>query len=368
MKAVAAVPLEFEIRRRIESAGSLSVAQYMELCLTHPENGYYTGHAPIGSEGDFITAPEISQMFGELLGLWAATAWRAMGSPENLRLVELGPGRGTMILDALRAAKVMPQFRAAIVLHMVEISPPLERLQRQALITTDVPVYWHRSIEEVPDGPLIILANEFMDALPVNQAVMCADGWHERVIKVAADGNLQFGIDRDPIPLFHDFLPSDMRPAKIGEIFEWRSDKVALEIGRRVAKSGGVALILDYGHVKSALGDTLQAVSSHAFAHPLSAPGLTDLTAHVDFAALTQAAEAIGARVHGPVSQAQFLRQLGIEERAAALKAGASPDYAVTIDDALDRLTDEDPVGMGRLIKVIAVSAPQLHSLTGFTP
>jgi NADH dehydrogenase [ubiquinone] 1 alpha subcomplex assembly factor 7 len=367
VKAPDTVPLEAEIRRRIESAGSLSVAHYMALCLTHPEHGYYTRHAPIGSEGDFITAPEISQMFGELLGLWAAAAWRSMGSPENLRLVELGPGRGTMILDALRAAKVMPQFRAAIVLHMVEISLPLERLQRQALIASDVPVHWHRSLEEVPEGPLIILANEFIDALPVHQAVMCADGWHERVIKIADDGNLQFGIDRDPIPLFRDFLPTDMRPPKIGEIFEWRSDKTALEIGRRVAKSGGVALILDYGHVQSALGDTLQAVSSHAFAHPLTAPGLSDLTAHVDFQAIGQAAEAIGARVHGPVTQAQFLRRLGIEQRAAALKAGAPPDYAVTLDAALDRLTDEDATGMGRLIKVIAVSAPQLDSLAGFT-
>jgi NADH dehydrogenase [ubiquinone] 1 alpha subcomplex assembly factor 7 len=367
VKTTTAAPLAAEIRRRIESAGSLSVAQYMELCLTHPEHGYYTAHAPIGADGDFITAPEVSQMFGELIGLWAATAWRAMGSPENLRLVELGPGRGSMILDALRAAKVMPQFRKAIALHMVEISPPLERLQRQALSASDVPVQWHRSIEQIPEGPLIILANEFMDALPVHQAVMCADGWHERVIKLGDDGNLQFGIDREPIPLFDDFMPKDMRPAKIGEIFEWRGDKVALEIARRVAKSAGVALILDYGHVQSGIGDTLQAVSGHAYANPLSAPGLTDLTAHVDFAALGQAAEAIGARVHGPVTQAQFLRRLGIEERAAALRAGAPPDHAVALEAALERLTDENATGMGRLIKVIAVSAPQIQSLAGFT-
>jgi SAM-dependent MidA family methyltransferase len=291
-----------------------------------------------------------------------------MGSPENVRLVELGPGRGTMMLDALRAAKVMPAFRAAIALHMVEVSPALEHLQRQALNATDVPVSWHRSIEEVPDGPLIILANEFVDALPIHQAVMCADGWHERVIKLDDGGNLRFSIDRDPIPLFDEFLPGEMPEAKIGEIFEWRADRVALEIGRRVAKSGGVALIIDYGHVKSAIGDTLQAVSGHDFANPLLAPGLVDLTAHVDFQALAEAAEGMGARVQGPITQATFLRRLGIAQRAAVLKAAAPPDCASTIDAALQRLTDEDRTGMGRLIKVIALSDPRLDSLPGFEP
>jgi len=360
------IPLEAEIRRRIESIGSLPITQFMALCLTHPAHGYYSRQVPIGADGDFTTAPEISQMFGELIGLWAAAAWRAMGSPENVRLVELGPGRGTMMVDILRAAKVLPAFRAALVLHMVEVSPALERLQRQALVATDVPVYWHRSLEEVPDGPLIILANEFIDALPIHQAVMCADGWHERVIKVGDAGNLHFSIDRDPIPLFDEFLPAEMREAKIGEIFEWRADGVALEIGRRVAKSGGVALVLDYGHAKSALGDTLQAVSGHDFADPLLSPGLVDLTSHVDFQAFAEAAEGMGARVRGPITQASFLRRLGIAQRAAALKAGAPPSYASTIDAALGRLTNEDRTGMGRLIKVIALSGPKLDSLPGF--
>lgn len=366
MIAKQAIPLEAEIRRRIESAGSLPVAQYMELCLAHPEHGYYTSRMPIGGKGDFVTAPEVSQMFGELLGLWSAAVWRAMGSPGNVRLVELGPGRGTMMLDALRALKVIPEFRAAIVLHLIEISPTLETLQRQALTAINVPVHWHRSFEELPDGPLILLANEFIDALPVHQAVMCADGWHERVIKIGQEGKLQFGIDRDPIPFFDEFLPRDLRPAKIGEIFEWRSDKIALEIGRRVAKAGGVALIVDYGHLKSDLGDTLQAVRDHSFVDPLAAPGLSDLTAHVNFQALSQAAEAIGARGHGPLTQAQFLRRLGIEHRAAALKAGAPPGYALTIERALARLTDETPTGMGELIKVVAFSDPALESLPGF--
>ena len=209
-----------------------------------------------------------------------------------------------MMLDALRAAKVMPGFRAAIALHLVEISPALERLQRQALSFADVPMSWHRSIEEVPDGPLIVLANEFFDALPIHQAVMCADGWHERVIKIGEDDAFQFSIERDPIPLFDKLLPRNLSAAQIGEIFEWRADKIALEIGRRVVRFGGAALIIDYGHVESAIGDTLQAVGRHEFADPLLTPGEVDLTAHVDFQALAQAAESMGARVHGPVRKA----------------------------------------------------------------
>jgi NADH dehydrogenase [ubiquinone] 1 alpha subcomplex assembly factor 7 len=360
------LPLETEIRRRIEGAGPMAVVQYMELCLTHPRHGYYTTRDPLGAAGDFTTAPEISQMFGELIGLWAAAAWRAMSSPSSVRLVELGPGRGTMMLDALRAAKVMPDFRAAITLHMIETSPPLEALQRKALAASGVPISWHRAIEEVPDGPLIVLANEFFDALPLQQAVMCADGWHERVIKIGEDDKLHFSIARDPIPLFDEFLPSGIDAAKIGEIFEWRDDKTARDLGRRVARSGGVALILDYGHAKSAIGDTLQAVSGHDFADPLMAPGQVDLTAHVDFQALAEAAEGAGARVHGPITQAEFLRRLGIEERAAALKAGAPQEYATAIEAALIRLTDENRTGMGRLFKAIALSPPKLHVLPGF--
>ena len=366
MMADGTVPLEVELRRRIAAGGPMPVAAYMELCLTDPERGYYATRDPLGAAGDFITAPEISQMFGELVGLWAATLWRKMGSPAAINLVELGPGRGTMMVDALRAAKVMAEFRAALAVHMVEIGPALERLQRQALALSDVPIAWHRSIDEVPEGPLIVLANEFFDALPVQQAVMCADGWHERVIEIGADDELQFGVGREPMPLFDKLLPAALRAAEIGAIFEWRSDRIALEIARRVVRFGGAALITDYGHLESALGDTLQAVGGHHFAEPLLGPGRVDLTAHVDFQALAEAAEGMGARVHGPLTQAALLRRLGIRQRAAALKAGAPPGYAGTIDAALARLTDESRTGMGALIKAIAFASPKLGALPGF--
>jgi SAM-dependent MidA family methyltransferase len=211
-----------------------------------------------------------------------------------------------------------------------------------------------------------VLANEFFDALPIHQAVMCADGWHQRVVKIGQDDAFQFDTEPDPLPLFDKLLPRSLGAAQIGDIFEWRADNIALEIGRRVVRFGGAALIVDYGHVESAIGDTLQAVGKHDVAEPLRTPGEVDLTAHVDFQALAQAAEGMGARVHGPVPQSVLLRALGIEERAAALKASAAPDYATTIQAALERLTDENRTGMGRLFKALGVSDPKLGALPGF--
>jgi NADH dehydrogenase [ubiquinone] 1 alpha subcomplex assembly factor 7 len=360
-------PLEAEIRRRIAVAGSMPVAQYMATCLAHPELGYYITNDPIGAAGDFTTAPEISQMFGELLGLWAGSVWRQMGSPSKVLLIELGPGRGSMMQDALRAAHVMPEFRAAIDVHFIEISPLLEQKQRQFVGGLGVPFHWHKSLEEVPEGPTIILANEFFDVLPVHQAVMCADGWHERVVKIGEDKKLRFSIARDPIPLFEQLLPRGMR-AQIGAIFEWRNDQTALELGRRVRHSGGAALVIDYGHAKSKPGDTLQAVGKHNYADPLASPGLVDLTAHVDFQALAEAAESMGASAYGPVEQGEFLRRLGIEHRAAALRSSAPPTKTMEIDRALHRLTGDTGRGMGNLFKAMAFGHSKLGPLPGFEP
>jgi SAM-dependent MidA family methyltransferase len=360
-------PLETEIRRRITVAGPMPVMHYMSLCLTDPSLGYYVTNDPFGAAGDFTTAPEISQMFGELIGLWAGSVWRQMGSPQPIRLVELGPGRGSMMQDALRAAHVMPEFRAAIAVHFIEISPLLEQRQREFLGSLGIPFSWHQSLDEVPDGPMIILANEFFDSLPVHQAVMCADGWHERVIKIDENDKLRFSIAREPIPLFEQLLPRGMR-SQIGEIFEWRADQTALELGRRVKRSEGAALVIDYGHAKSASGETLQAVGKHQYADPLVAPGLVDLTAHVDFQALGEAAESMGARAYGPIDQGEFLRRLGIESRATALKNTAPPSKVMEIDRALTRLTGSGGRGMGQLFKAIGFGHPKLGPLPGFEP
>ena len=358
-------PLDAEIRRLVEVAGPMPVAEFMSLCLGHPEHGYYTTRDPFGAGGDFTTAPEISQMFGELMGLWAAAVWRRMGSPPDVHLVELGPGRGTMMSDALRAARVMPEFRQAAVVHLVEMSPALRTRQERTLADAGVTVLWHDTLADVPDGPSILLANEFFDALPVNQAVKQSDGWHERVVTVDADGELAFAVGSEPMRYFGQTVPAAQREAEIGAIFEWRSDHAVLEIGRRLAHGDGAALIIDYGHTQSAIGDTFQAVRGHQFADPLHAPGEADLTAHVDFEALAVSAETIGARVHGPLSQADFLVRLGLDKRAAALKRSAPLDTVAQIDAALERLTDPSPRGMGGLFKVIGLSTPRYASLPG---
>jgi NADH dehydrogenase [ubiquinone] 1 alpha subcomplex assembly factor 7 len=358
-------PLLEEIRRLIAVSGPMPLAEYMRLCLTHPRHGYYINRDPLGAGGDFITAPEISQMFGELIGLWMAAVWRQMGEPENLRVVELGPGRGTLMHDALRAAKVLQGFYDAIVLHLVEISPALREIQERRLADAAVPLLWHDKLDDVPGGACIIIANEFIDALPVHQAVRQADGWHERLVTAAADGNLAIGPAREPLPFFETSMPHPLRQAPVGSIYEWRADALALELGRRT-RSEGAALIIDYGHAHFGLGDTLQAVVRHSFTDPLRAPGQADLTAHVDFEALALCAETMGARVHGPIRQRDLFLRLGIEKRAAALKAGAPEDKVADIERALSRLIGGGAKGMGELFKAIAFAPPNLGPLPGF--
>jgi NADH dehydrogenase [ubiquinone] 1 alpha subcomplex assembly factor 7 len=368
-------PLEMEIRRRIAAAGPMPVGEYMGLCLGDPEHGYYTTRDPLGARGDFITAPEISQMFGELIGLWMAAVWKQMGSPENVRIVELGPGRGTLMNDALRAAQVMPAFRAAIAVHLVEISPLLEAQQERTLEHLATPMSWHPTLEDVPRGPAIVIANEFFDALPVNQMVKTEQGWHERQIEIDPDGNLAFTFAADPIAHFDMLLPAAVRSAPAQSIFEWRDDTVAMELGRRIADDGGAALVIDYGHAESAVGETLQAVGQHAYVDPLTAPGHIDLTGHVDFNALARAVEAMGANGFGPLDQAEFLCRLGIETRAATLKAkAATPNAAADVDAALARLTGRGragmvmgkSMGMGTLFKAAAFAHPSVGVPPGF--
>jgi SAM-dependent MidA family methyltransferase len=349
-------PLEAEIRRMIAADGPLPVSRYIELCLGHPRHGYYLTRDPLGAAGDFITAPEISQMFGELIGAWAATVWRQMGAPPSVHLIELGPGRGTLIADALRATRAVADFRAALSVHLVEVSAALRGKQQAMLAGTTA--FWHERIEEVPAGPAIAIANEFVDALPIDQFVNDRDGWHLRMIGLT-DGRLSFVVMPDPMP-----LPVRRLDAPAGAIFEWRHDAPVAALARRIARQGGAALIVDYGHGKTSCGDTLQAVRDHKFADPLVDPGEADLTAQVDFAALAATARRHGAMAVGPLAQGEFLRRLGIAQRAARLKASATPQQAAAIDAALARLTAPDQ--MGDLFKVLAIADPKLGALPGF--
>ena len=360
------LPLEVDIRRRIAAAGPMPIAEYMALCMTDPEHGYYSTRDPFGARGDFITAPEVSQMFGEMIGLWIAAVWSKMGSPENIRIIELGPGRGTMMLDALRAARAVADFRRAARVHLIEVSPALQQRQVETLRgVQDVPVRWHKTLGEAPSGPAIILANEFFDALPVNQAERRPTGWHERRITVNAGGELAFTVAPEPLEGFKANLPPSVAKAPVGEVFEWRSDQWATDLAVRVL-GGGAALVIDYGHARSSTGDTFQAVRSHRFASPLGMPGRTDLTAHVDFAALARAARATGARIHGPVEQGVLLKRLGIEARALALQAIAPEDKRAGIAAALMRLVGTGRANMGTLFKAMAISAPRSGDLPGF--
>ena len=357
-------PLDAEIRRRIALAGPMPVAEYMALCLFDPAHGYYTTHDPFGARGDFITAPEVSQMFGELIGLWVSAVWKQMGAPENVRLIELGPGRGTMMKDALRAVQIVPEFRAAIVAHLVEVSPLLRAQQEKTLEDVGVPVFWHAALAEVPKGPAIILANEFFDALPVNQAIKTERGWHERRIQIDSTDQLAFTIAPETLPFFQTLLPPALQVPRAGAIFEWRADAAAIELGRRIADGRGAALVIDYGHTETGLGETLQAVGQHAYADPLTFPGSLDLTAHVDFQSLGRAIEAMGTAGFGPIEQSLFLRRLGIEQRAAALKAKAA--RVADIDQELARLIGHNRTAMGELFKVAAFVHPSVGVPPGF--
>lgn len=359
-------PLQNEIRKLIRSSGPMPVWRYMELCLLHPEHGYYVSRDPLGREGDFTTSPEVSQMFGELLGLWAASVWRAIGSPPILRLVELGPGRGTMMADALRALRVLPPLYQSLTIHMVEVNPVLREKQR-ATLSGVRNITWHDSIDDIVDGPAVIFANEYFDVLPIHQMVKRESGWHERVVDLDANGKLTFDAAAEPTPRFEVLLPPLVRAAPPGAVFEWRPDTEIMKIAKRVRDQDGAALIIDYGHMRSDAGDTFQAIARHSFTDPLKNPGQADVTAHVDFQALARAAEDLGARVHGPVTQGDFLKRLGIESRAATLMAKASAEVSEDISGALKRLTEPGRGGMGSMFKVLGVSQPDVVSLAGLS-
>jgi SAM-dependent MidA family methyltransferase len=351
-----------ELREMIAAEGPISVERYMQICLQHPRHGYYPSRDSIGRDGDFITAPEVSQMFGELLGLWAAQAWLAMGAPRGLRLVELGPGRGTLMADALRATRIVPGFHEAISVDLVETSERLIAMQRRALGGSAERLAWYRAFDQVPHGPAIIFANEFFDALPVRHYVRGDAGWHERVVGLGAGDRLQFG-------LAPDATAAPLEAASPGQVLEVGHAGLRLmeRIAARIAEQGGAMLVCDYGHADASLGETLQAVRSHAYADVLAAPGEADLTAHVDFAALARGARTAGAAAHGPVEQGVFLQRVGIVERASALKRNADERQARLVDAALTRLVDRSS-SMATLFKVMAITPRHAPVPAGFEP
>lgn len=352
--------LKAEFIRLIQDEGPLSVSHYMALCLGHPRHGYYMTRDPFGAEGDFTTAPEISQMFGELIGLWAGAVWRMMGEPGSLRLVELGPGRGTLMADVLRAARIVPGFREALSVHLVEMSLVLRQAQARTLASATEPV-WHDSIGTALDGPTIVLANEFLDALPLDQFVRAGDGWRERLVGLDAAGELAFGLARATEPALGIVAPE-------GSIFEQPTAAldVVATVGRHLAGNGGAALFIDYGSARSGFGDTLQAVHRHRMVDPLADTGEADLTVHVDFERMAQAARRAGAATHGPARQRDFLLALGLAERAQALSGRARPEQAEAIQAAFARLTALGATEMGELFKVLALSDSRLPPLPGF--
>jgi NADH dehydrogenase [ubiquinone] 1 alpha subcomplex assembly factor 7 len=354
-----------ELKRRIEFEGPIPVSAFMQAALYHPTLGYYRrSKPPIGACGDYITAPEVSQMFGELIGVWCVDLWRRMGAPKGVHLVEFGPGRGTLLKDLLRAVARFSPFRESIELHLVEISPSLRAAQKR-LLRGETP-HWHDDFSEIPPGPAIVIANEFFDALPIRQFVRRQDGWFERCVGLDDKGGFCFVTALKPADLSEE-LSARERPsqAPLGGIIEISAQARALagDIAARIARSGGGALIIDYGPSRSDLGESLQAVHRHRSQEILARPGEVDLSAHVDFAALAAAARAEGCAVFGPIPQGVWLERMGIAARARALKAAAR-SRRPAIEAALTRLTA--PTAMGLLFKVLALVPPKLGSPAGF--
>ncbi|MGI9385509.1 MAG: class I SAM-dependent methyltransferase, partial [Methyloligellaceae bacterium] len=321
-----------------------------------PDFGYYRERDPFGRDGDFVTAPEISQIFGELIGLWCVEVWRGMGQPAGLRLIELGPGRGTLMADALRAARLVPAFLDAAELHLIETSPALKRRQAETLQGVGPDPRWHDALTEVPAGPAVVVANEFLDALPVRQFVHRADRWHERCVGMDQAGGLTFCTAAEALEDCGLIPPGLRADAREDAIVEVRPAATALleELGRRGARHDVAALIIDYGHTKHGLGETLQGVRRHGYADPLADIGAVDLTAHVDFATLADVARGAGLRVWGPIAQSEFLLGLGLAQRCEKLVSSTDPTKARAITAAAARLVE--PGQMGDLFKVVALT------------
>lgn len=372
-KRAAQTPLESRLVGLIKDHGPIRIGDFMTDALAHPQHGYYATRDPFGAEGDFTTAPEISQVFGELIGAWLVHAWTEIGEPSSFNLVELGPGRGTLMADILRVGRVRRKFLDAANVFMVEASGRMRYAQQKTLYGLGEPcaqdAAWADRLEDVPTGPTLILANEFFDCLPIRQFVRIAGGgetpWRERLVGLGPDGeSLAFALSEEGHPA-PDGVPHGAAPEDVFETSEAGQDVVA-QIGHRFAEAKGRALIIDYGHGRSAFGDTFQAVKGHKPWPPLASPGEADVTAHVDFGALARKARAVGARVDGPVLQRDFLLRLGLERRQAVLETSVTDEPArENLRAGTLRLVSRQE--MGELFKVMAISSPSLAEPPGFS-
>ncbi len=351
--------LKQRIIRQIELGGPINVADYMAMCLFDKDAGYYTTREPFGREGDFITAPEVSQMFGELIGVWCVGAWQALESPAGFVLCEIGPGRGTLMKDILRAAsKLAPDFIKAAQIHMVEISPRLTQIQKETLDTSGFEIQWHEQFCDLPSGPLVLVANELFDAIPIRQYVKSGGRFVDRTVTVDATGDLAFAAGSGSIDTA--LLPANHATAPDGTVFEIAPARSALmqEIAERVNRERGAALLIDYGHLQQGFGDTLQALRRHKSVNVFDEPGEADLTTHVDFAMLDKAARSEGCKTNA-MTQGDFLIAMGLLDRAGALGNGKSADFQHQIRADVERLAS--PAQMGTLFKVLCITDPATY-------
>lgn len=357
-----------KIKAIIQANGPISVTDYFSLCLADPEHGYYRTREPFGRLGDFVTAPEVSQLFGEMIGVFMVHAWQRHGAPADARLMEIGPGRGTMMADMLRVIeRLAPSLYDTLSVHMVETSERLQDIQRTTLADRMGKLSWHADFDEIPAGFTLLAANELFDAIPIRQFVKTTTGFRERVVGLDAEDELTFAAGVATID--PALLPASARNVPPGSIFEFAPAREAVmsTICSRLVAHGGSAVIIDYGHMATALGDTLQAVRMHEFDPPLAHPGEADLTSHVDFQHLAETALACGVHLNGCVHQGDFLRGLGLRERAAALGRDKDLSLQQSIQLAADRLAGAGEGKMGELFKVLAVSHPAID-LMPFRP
>ncbi len=357
--------LKRRILDRIGALGPIPVQEYMALCLSDPEDGYYMTRDPFGRDGDFTTAPEVSQMFGELTGAWIAATWQSLRRPEGTMVVEIGPGRGTLMKDVARTLRrIAPALHGSSPYRLVETSERLAAVQAATLRASDGDFTWHRHVDDLPPRPMIIVGNEIFDAIPVRQYVKTGSGWRERLVDLGEGDALRFVAG--PGSLDTSLLPADAGAASEGAIFEVSPARAALMqmVAERIARHGGAGLFMDYGHIAPGIGDTLQALRKHAYDDPLAHPGEADLTTHVDFSALAGSARMAGleARI---AMQGDFLLRLGLLERAGALGAEAGPEVRERLAGEVERLAA--PGQMGDLFKVLAIGTSGT-AFPGFAP